>query len=193
MKILFYICFLTLFSNAVCAQVQANPQIQRVKNSNTIDSKIQNPCALEYSKIPLINGLKLNFSYEGVKETYPEIEDNEHFQKTYLTTKEGLAMFLENEISNPENKQFVQQLSLNIQEEKLNTVNIIYNSNVTWKSLDEMLESFSETLSADKKHWEIINEKSASLKCKDFVMYCNYLTEHYDKPYISMSFGIVSQ
>ncbi|CAN5529855.1 hypothetical protein BH18ACI1_BH18ACI1_12470 [soil metagenome] len=189
MKMLFYIYLLTTFSISAFAQSQASPTLQQAEKSSTIKAETQNPCALEIAQMPLISGLKLGMSYEEVKEGYPEIESNEHFQKTYIKIKEGLAMFSNSEISNPENKKFVEQISLNIQAEKLNTVNTIYNSKAAWKSLNEMIEGLSETLGVDKNYWEIINEHSAQLKCKDFEMYSNYLTTEPNKPNVSMTFG----
>ena len=107
MKMLFYIYLLATFSVAAFAQNRVSPTLQQAGKSPTIKAETQNPCTLEIAQMPLIGGLKLGVSYEEVKEVHPEIESNEHFQKTYIKTKEGLAMFSRNEISNPENKEFV--------------------------------------------------------------------------------------
>lgn len=144
------------------------------------DSKsAKKKCTLAYADMPLIKNVRIGSTYDEVKIIFPEIENNEWFQKNYRVNKSGLFMIPSEEISDTDLKADLRQLSLNFENDEVKIYNFIYQT-AKWDSLESMITDLSQTFGVDDDYWATFHGQSITMECKDFTVYGSHLKSETD-------------
>jgi len=163
------------FSGFSCFSQDATKAEPPSGSTQTSDSKsAKKKCTIAYSEMPLVKNVRIGSTYDEVKSVFPEIENNEWFQKDYRVNKRGLFMIPAKEISDTDLKNDLRQISLNFEDDKVRIYNFIYKSS-KWNSLETMIDDLSQTFNVDADDWLIFNGESLIMECKDFTVYSSHL------------------
>jgi hypothetical protein len=127
----------------------------------------QGECTQKISEFPALRGLKLNMTRADVMKVYSLASANRPTDERGVTT----MFVIKGQIVQDEFKRNVKGIAMELMDDNLKVISVMYDDSVKWAALPKFVESLSESLNIPAKYWESNSSGLyATATCSDFTL-----------------------
>jgi len=127
----------------------------------------QGGCTQKISEFPALRGLKLNMTKSDVMKVYSLASPNRPTDERGVTT----MFVIKDQIVQDEFKRNVKGIAMELMDDNLKSMSIMYDDSVKWAALPKFVESLSGSLDIPAKYWESNSSGLyATATCSDFIL-----------------------
>ncbi len=135
--------------------------------AQNVARSLQGGCVQRISEFPALRGLKLNMTRSDLMKVYPLASANRPEDERGVIT----MFVIKGQIVEDELKRNVRGIAVELMDDNVKVISIMYDDSVKWVALPKFVESLSESLNVPAKYWESDSSGLyATATCSDFTL-----------------------